>query len=271
MKMKFVLSAVAALAICGAAPAFAADMPMKAAPAAPAAAPNPFDVAFGVAMQSDYRLRGISQSDRNPSVNGGFEVDFTATPWLTLYSGIWGYSVSFANAEFDSSAGARFSYDIFGLDVGYVYYAYPGPTGGTNVSYGEFYAKPSVKVTDWLTLNGAVYGGDNWSNTGNSAWYYQGGATVALPQFMPMGISTSLSANVGYQTYASAIGNKDYTYWDAGVTFGYKAASLDLRYVDTDINQTSAPNQCGLVGTRDVCGATFMATLSFNTSLSALK
>jgi uncharacterized protein (TIGR02001 family) len=271
MKKKYVLSVIAALALFGAAPAFAADMPVKAAPA-PAAAPTlPFDVLFGAAFASDYRLRGISQTDRDPAVQGYFEGDWTATSWLTLYAGVWGSNVSFADEELDISGGARFSYSIVGLDVGYVYYEYPGPTAGTNISYGEFYAKPSVKVTDWLTLNGQVYGGDNFSNTGNSAWWYAGGATVTLPQFMPWGITTALSANVGYQTYASAIGNKDYTHWDAGVTFGYKAMSLDLRYIDTNIDQTNAPNQCGAIGTRDLCGTTFLATLKFDTSLSALK
>ena len=47
--------------------------------------------------------------------------------------------------------------------------------------------------------------------------------------------------------------------------------SLDLRYIDTNIDQTDAPAQCGTVGTRDLCGATFLATLKFDTSLSALK
>lgn len=271
MQKKLVLSVVTALAICGAAPAFAADMPTKAAPAPVAEPTLPIDVAFGVAFTNDYRLRGISQTDKNPAVQGYFEVDWTVTPWLTVYGGLWGSNVSFANAEFDASGGARFSYSIFGLDVGYVQYVYPGPTGGTNIDYGEFYAKPSVKVTDWLTLNAQVYGGDNWSNTGSNAWYYAGGAVIALPQFLPYGISASLSGNVGRQTYASAIGNTDYTHWDAGVTFGYKALSLDLRYIDTDINQTNAPAQCGTVGTRDLCSATFLATLKFDTTLSALK
>ena len=272
MKKKFVLSVVAALAICGAAPALAADMPTKAAPAPVAAPPSPFDVAFGVAFTSDYRLRGISQTDRQPAVQGYFEGDWTVAPWLTLYAGVWGSNVDgFASSEFDISGGGRFSYSIFGLDVGYVYYAYPNPTGGTNISYGEFYAKPSVKVTDWLTLNAQFIGGDNFGNGGNDAWYYAGGVAIALPQFMPLGITTTLSGNVGHQTYASAIGNTDYTTWDAGVSFGYKAMTLDLRYIDTDIGQTSAPAQCGAIGTRDLCSATFVATLKFDTTLSALK
>lgn len=268
MQNKFVMSVVAALAIAGAAPAMAADMPVKAAPAPVAEPPSPFDVSFGVAFANDYRLRGLSQTDKNPTIQGYFEGTWAATNWLTLYAGLWGSNVSFADAEFDVSGGARFSYSIFGLDVGYVQYYYPG---GGSIDYGEFYVKPSVQVTDWLSFSGQVIGGDNFGNGGNSAWFYSGGAEVTLPEFLPYGISTSLSANVGYQTYAAAIGNTDYTVWDAGVTFGYKAVSLDLRYIDTDINQTNSPGQCGTVGTRDLCSATFLATLAFDTSLSALK
>ena len=140
---KVVLSVVAALAL-SAAPAFAADMPVKAIKA-PAAAPSPFDIAFGTAFTTDYVLRGISQSNRRPAVQGYFELDYTATDWLKLYAGVWGSSLyaGFADAEFDISGGARFTWGNFGLDVGYVYYDYPDGIAASNSgSFGEFYAKP---------------------------------------------------------------------------------------------------------------------------------
>jgi uncharacterized protein (TIGR02001 family) len=264
---KVVLSVVAALAVSAAAPAFAADMPVKAAPA-PVAAPSPFDIAFGTAFTTDYVLRGISQTDRRAAVQGYFEGDYTATPWLTLYAGLWGSNVSFADAEFDIGGGARFSYQQFGLDVGYVYYEYPD---GGGINYGEFYAKPSFKVTDWLSIGGQVIGGDNFGNTGNNAWYYAGNVTVTLPQLTQLAVTTSISGDVGRQTYASALGFVDYTTWDVGVAFNYKAMTLDLRYFDTNIDSTSAAGQC-LSGTgRDLCNGRFVATLKFDTTMAALK
>ena len=59
-------------------------------PLAPAAAPSPWDIAFGTAFTTDYELRGVSQSDHKPSVQGYFELDYTATDWLKLYAGVWG-------------------------------------------------------------------------------------------------------------------------------------------------------------------------------------
>ena len=116
---KLVTSVVAAVAL-SATSAFAADvMPVKAAKvAAPAPAPSPFDVAFGGSIMSDYNFRGISQSDRGPSVFGYFEPRFNISPNYQLYAGIAGTSVkprmqlsarytAYAHAGGDDEPGAR--------------------------------------------------------------------------------------------------------------------------------------------------------------------
>ena len=91
---KVVLSVVAALALSlSAAPAFAADMPVKAAPA-PAAAPSPWDIAFGSALMSDYVFRGITQSNHKPSVAAYFEPRYNITKDIQLYVGVSGESIS---------------------------------------------------------------------------------------------------------------------------------------------------------------------------------
>ena len=274
---KVVLSVVAALAMTAAAPAFAADMPVKAKPVAPAAASSPWDVLFGVDFTTDYVLRGISQSNRKPAEQGYFEVDYTATDWLKLYAGLWGSSLASynADAEIDISGGARFSWNNFGLDLGYVYYYYPDGTNGTNAygSFGEFYAKPSYKVADWLTIGGIIDGGDNYNNgyliTGSKvAYYYSGNATITLPWHPIADVTLSLNPEVGRQV-VECTGCTSYDYWDVGFDINYKAVTLDLRYWDTDKHNTfMAPVA---FGGKDLAGSTFVATLKFDTSLSALK
>lgn len=268
---KVVLSVVAALAVTASAvPAFAADMPVKGVEAPPPPPPpSPFDVAFGAAFTTDYEFRGISQTDHLPAVQGYFEGDYTVAPWLTLYAGLWGSNVSFADAEIDISGGGRFSWGNFGLDVGYLYYGYPQSGPAASISYGEFYAKPSYKFTDWLSIGGVVMGGDNFGNGGNNAWYYEGNATITLPTTV-WGIGTSISGGVGRQTYDSAIGFKDYTTWNAGIAFAYKAVTLDLRYWDTNISTASAA-QCAGTNGIDLCKGMFVATLKFDTTLSAIR
>jgi uncharacterized protein (TIGR02001 family) len=309
MKKKVVLSVLAALAV-SAAPAFAADMPVKAAKApAPVAAPSPWDVAFGVAFTTDYDLRGVSQSNHKAAPQGYFEVDYTAADWVKFYGGVWGSSLwtGFADAEFDLTAGVRFTWGNFGLDIGNIYYYYPGgintPAGLANGSYDEAYIKPSYKVNDWLTFGGIFETGfNNYNNkavlpvagngallngvwTGNAGHYFTAGnAVITLPQFMPYGIAVSINPEFGYEYYSAGVSNnmgfvKD-TYWDVGLDFNYKAITLDLRYWGTSAKTGTGGtqaflNQCsygtGLGGTSNMCGNRFVATLKFDTTLSALK
>jgi uncharacterized protein (TIGR02001 family) len=298
---KVVLSVVAALALSATA-AMAADMPVKAAKA-PAPPPNPWDIAFGTAFTSDYDLRGVSQSNHHPAVQGYFEIDYTATEWLKLYAGVWGSSLwtGFADAEYDITAGARFTFGNFGLDVGNIYYAYPGginaPAGLANGSYDEMYIKPSYKVADWLTIGGIFETGFNNFNDkkvvpvvggalANGVWtgdarhyFYAANAVITLP-WSPMGITISLNPEIGYEYYSSGVtanyGPQSDTYYDVGLDFNYKAVTLDLRY--WGINKSPNPaaplgfNQCGPGGAgQNFCGDRFVATLKFDTSLSALK
>jgi opacity protein-like surface antigen len=83
---KIILSAVAAVAL--ATPALAADMKVK-----PAATPepyNPWDVAFGGGVTSDYIFRGITQSNHKPSVAAYFEPRYNVTKDLQYYVGVSG-------------------------------------------------------------------------------------------------------------------------------------------------------------------------------------
>ena len=289
---KVVLSVVAALAMTAAAPAFAADMAVKAKPMAPAAAPSPFDVLFGTAFTTDYELRGVSQSAHKPAVQGYFELDYTVTDWLKLYAGVWGSSLytGFADAEFDISGGGRLSWGNFGLDLGFVYYEYPDGTANGFGSFGEFYAKPSYKVADWLTIGGVIDGGSNFNDKVNAAgpWvgnadagYYSANAVITLPWHPVADVTLSINPEIGRQWYSSDVnanlGVASYTYWDVGLDINWKAVTLDLRYWDTNTSGTAAGggNAVCFVGAghtdMDACAPRFVATLKFDTSISALK
>lgn len=274
---KIVLSSVAALAVVTGSPAFAADMPTKAPAAVVAPAPSPWDVLFGVAFTTDYVLRGISQTNRLPAVQGYTELDYTVNEWLKLYAGLWGSSMASynANAEIDISGGARFTFGNFGLDVGYVYYYYPDGTNGGNAfgSFGEFYAKPSYKVADWLTIGAVIDGGNNFNDGyliagSTTAYYYSANAMITLPWSPVAGVTLSINPEIGRQVF-DCTGCIDYTYWDVGLLINYKAATLDLRYWDTDKHNTFI-SPAGF-GAKDLAGSTFVATLKFDTSFSALK
>lgn len=119
--------------------AFAADMPVKALKAPPPPAFDPWDVAFGGAIMSDYVFRGITQSNHKPSVTAYFEPRYNVTKDLQLYVGVSGESISFPNraaAEIDIYGGIRPTFGAFAFDIGVWGYLYPGGTcyfGGTGI------------------------------------------------------------------------------------------------------------------------------------------
>ena len=289
---KILMSVLAAAAVTTAAPAFAADMPVK-APKMVVAAPSPWDIAFGTAFTSDYVLRGVSQSNHRIAEQGYFELRYNVNDMIQLYAGVWGSSLwtGLANAEIDPSAGVRFSWNNFGLDLGYIYYYYPGGTTPTlsNGSFGEVYAKPSYKFNDMLTVGGIYETGfNNFNNKATLpgvAWvgdarhsYYAVNAMITLP-WTPMGVAIAINPEIGREVYSSGVtanmGNVSDTYWDVGAILSYKAVSLDLRYWGT--NAKAAPiggvaNQCGAAAAgTNFCGNRFVATLKFDTTLSSLK
>jgi uncharacterized protein (TIGR02001 family) len=134
MKTYLTLSAIAL-----AAAATLSSGAVMAADPAPAATPD-FVVTGNFGITSDYRFRGISQSDRDAAFQGGFDVAHSSG----LYVGTWASTVSdwtsgpsgSANMEVDLYGGYKTEVAGFGLDVGAIAYHYPGSkTANTGTDY----------------------------------------------------------------------------------------------------------------------------------------
>src|SRR5258708_32467187 len=126
---KVVLLATALAMISGS--ALAADMPVKAKKALPPVAFDPWDIAFGSAIMSDYVFRGISQSNHKPSVAAYFEPRYNINKDLQLYVGTSAESISFPNraaAEVDIYGGIRPTFRAFAFDIGAWGHLSPGAT-----------------------------------------------------------------------------------------------------------------------------------------------
>ena len=318
---KVVLSVIAALAVSAAAPAFAADLPVKAPAAAPAAAPSPWDIAFGAAGMTDYLFRGVTQSNHKPSVAAYIEPRYNINPNLQLYVGLSGESISFANraaAEIDFYGGVRPTFGPLALDLGVWYYYYPGGTcyadgvlcpdvlaNGNfikkDLSFVEFYFKPTWNVNDSWAIGGNFFYSPSFLNSGAPGTYVSGTAKFTAPANMAMGpFGWYVSGEFGRQFLGTTdsfyglpgispngIKYADYNTWNVGLGFTWKVFTLDLRYSDTNLskadcnaftsdytakfsNSFSSINPTG-VGS-NWCGAAGIAKLSFDlTAVSNLK
>jgi len=200
---KIALAACAAFAMT--VPAVAADMPTKAKRMA-APPPPAWDIAFGSAIASDYVFRGITQSNGHASASAYFEPRYKINPNLELYAGIAGASISFPNrpsAEVDFYGGIRPTFGKLALDLGFIYYWYPGgecfhgtaafcargvALPNTNVikadtSFWEFYAKATYAITDAFSVGAGVAYSDSVLNSGADGVYFSGNAKYTFPAF----------------------------------------------------------------------------------------
>ena len=95
---------------------------------APAKAPEPeYTVTGNLGIFSDYRFRGISQTNKLPAIQGGVDLALKNG----LYLGNWNSNVDStmyngASIEMDFYGGYKATFGDFGLDVGGIYYYYPG-------------------------------------------------------------------------------------------------------------------------------------------------
>lgn len=271
--MKKVVLSIVAVAACGL-PVFAADLGktqrVAAAPPPPAAV-SPWDIAFGAAVMSDYNFRGISQSDRDPSVNAYFEPRFNLTPNWQLYAGISASSVELPTdpgAEIDYYAGIRPTFGPIAHDIGFMYYYYPSeraidgivitapPAFNTSLNdtdYWEVYWKSTWTLNENWALGSNTYYSPSWLNTGAYGWYSALTAKFTAPStmFQP-DWGGYISGELGSYRFGTTdfvpgvfvdlagtggIELPDYLYWNIGAGLTYKMFTLDLRYHDTDLSK----------------------------------
>ncbi len=219
--------------------------------AAPAAAPSDHTFTGNVGLFSEYRFRGISQTFAKPALQGGFDYAHSSG----LYLGNWNSNVSSGagfpsgNLEMDFYGGWKKSWGDFGLDVGYIYYYYPGSDanltsgtaitnpragGGTHtgtVDNKEIYIGGSWK---WLSAKYFHSVGDYFSQPGTKGSNY-----LDLGANLDLGNGWGVNGHVGsFRLKGWSIGtdatNANYTDWKVGVTKDLSGWIIGASYIDTN-------------------------------------
>ena len=270
---KIVLSVVAAATMCGSA-AIAADMPVKARPA-PVVVVSPWDWAFGGALMSDYNFRGISQSNRGPSVTAYSELRYNVNSSFQLYlaSQYWAVTLpTNPTAEVDIFGGVRVTQGPFALDIGGMYYWYPRerqyaggagrpflPFPNGNVTLNRHRLLGSLRQARLGSREGQVRGrrqrlllavlAEHRRQRPVRVGHGQGDAAVLQARlrrwstksagtFRVRPATTGSAPPMSCRAYSDpAIDLPDYATWNVGVAFTWKVATLDLRYYDTNLSK----------------------------------
>ncbi|MFO7189605.1 MAG: TorF family putative porin [Pseudomonadota bacterium] len=196
-----------------------------------AGAESPHSFSGNFALVSDYRFRGISQTDRDPGIQGGFDYEHASG----FYIGNWNASVTTdlfnggAGLEMDLYAGYRGEVEGFSYDIGVLQYYYPGAkVAGTNTRYdttelyiGAGYGPISAKI--WYGVS------DKWfaSKDAKGSIYYE------LNGEFPLSDKLSLVAHVGYQDVKDTP-DADYFDYKLGLTYDLQGWALSAAVIGTD-------------------------------------
>lgn len=262
----------------------------KAEAAAETAPPPALTVSGSATIASDYRFRGVSQSDQEMAVQGGITIAHESG----LYVGTWASNL----AGWGTFGGANMELDLIGgykakladnatLDVGLTWYMYPG--GSDKTDFAEPYAKLTGTAGPATLTAGVAYAPKQqaigkWYNTGTDAangvynnpgakddnLYLWGDGAAAIP-----GTPFTAKAHIGHSWGQDGLGPNatavsptgQYWDWSLGADATYKNLTFNVSYVDTDISNQEAtylrPSfSKGQDGTGNIAGSTVVVSLT---------
>lgn len=188
-----------------------------------------------VAFTTDYKFRGISQSNTNAAVQGSMTMAHDSGVYFTA----WGSSIANANGgmELDTLLGYAGTSGDVGYDVGVMRYNYPGNDGSAGkLSYNEVYASVSAKGAKL----GVAYSDDYFAESGKFLYVY---GSYAAEVYKGFGVVASVGLNqfddaAGLQTAGipnSGSNEDSYIDYKVGVTKSVEGIGFELAYIGSDV------------------------------------
>jgi uncharacterized protein (TIGR02001 family) len=226
-------------------------VPTLAAAQTPAPAPAPSPITGNISLVSDYRFRGITQTFEEPAIQGG--VDYAHASGI--YLGNWNSNVSSGagfpggNLEMDFYGGWKKAFGDFGLDVGFIYYYYPGTDSGVGIPFSPANNRPGGATHSGKVDNKEVYIGGTWKFL--SLKYFQSlddyfstpdtknTTYIDLSGTYDFGGGWGIVGHYGHLNFKN-MNDASYSDWKLGVTKDLSGWVFGAAYVDTD-----AKGDCG--------------------------
>lgn len=192
-------------------------------------------LSYNVGVVSDYRFRGVSQSAKDPALQGG--VDYADKSGF--YVGAWASTIDFegeftltpdpdAGIEVDLYGGYKMKAAGIDWDVGLIYYGYPGSDSFYDLPFFEVYGKGTYGPVNFQL----AYTDDYTGATKESALYIAVGANFDLGGGYTLGASVGQSSGDGIDaTFLDS-----YLDYKIGVSKEFAGFGFNLSYIDTDID-----------------------------------
>jgi len=213
------------------------------ASAAPALAQDDtkeFTLSGTAALVSEYRFRGISQSDKRIVPQASATLTHASGAYVSFWSSAIASDTVYpgANAELDLIAGYSTTVSGFTLDGGVLYYVYPNADSGVNSDFLEPYGSVKYTVGPVTAKGGFAYAFKQkaiaFAHSKDDNLYVYGELSGAIPD-----TGFSLLGHLGYSHGRSylTLGQKGYLDWNVGASYTIGKATFSVSYVDTDIKK----------------------------------
>jgi len=222
------------------------------AAAAPAAAPaSPHTITGNVGLFSSYRFRGIDQTFGKPALQGG--VDYSHSSGF--YAGNWNSNVNQGagfpggNLEMDFYGGWKNTWGDWGLDLGAIYYYYPGTnaliTGPILLQNNRTLAIHTGKVDNtelyiggswkFISLKYSHAVSDYFDTPGTKGSHY-----LDLSANYDLGGGWGINGHLGHLNFKNMT-NGSYSDWKIGVTKDIGGWVFAASYIDTNAKGSCNP------------------------------
>ena len=218
------------------APAFAQDT----------APPRALTVSGDIAFLSDYRVRGVSRSDGDPSAQASVAIEHdSGLHALAQVTRVAGFGGNRADAEIILAGGIERPLLRGTIDLGARWTLFPG--GAAASDFVELTGVVAGTIGPLSLAGGAAYAPAQRAlgpdGRGRDALYVSGDADLGIP-----GRPISIDAHIGHSRggrgysangFALAPGGP-YWDWALGVSYVRRRLTLSARYVDTDLGPDRA-------------------------------
>lgn len=241
---------------------------------------SPHTISANVGLYSQYIFRGLTQTNRDPAIQGGFDYSHSSgfyagtwasnISWLTDSPAATGYKSSSMEWDFYGGFSNTFGKSDFGYDVGLLYYYYPGDhdtavyPGTVKANTFEVYGALSWK---WLSaklsyaLSDDVFGVANADGT----YYLDFTADYPVPN-----TKLNLIAHYGIQKFtgdsAPGVSNDaiaSYEDWKLGASYALPMDfTIGAYYTDTSMDAIQEAFYTNAASNRFVGDSTFTVFIS---------
>ena len=212
-------------------------------------------VSGGATLVTDYRFRGLSQTDKQFAVQGTISVKHSSG----LYATVWGSSIDDyvtnlsgnpgSDQEIDFIVGYSKAVGPVTVDGGVLYYYYPGSAQsnpGANSDFFEPYLSVSGAIGPVTAKVTANYAPKQHAIAGlhsrDDNLYGAIDLSAAVPS-TPVSLSAHLGHNFMDDSFLS--GGKKYTDWSLGASYTWDHLTFGVSYVDTNFPKGALVSNTG--------------------------